>query len=92
MHQRITTSTTMSTQTDQRGPIEAFNALVAENNLTVEEWDANSLPQGLRDKFWALCIEDRRTDRKIIVVPVGQDPAQRLAAVRAFLAHQGVAA
>lgn len=69
---------------------EAFEALVAEHNLTVEEWDTTTLDNDLRDKFYAIYIEKR--GRKILAVPIGQDPTHRLAALRAVLAHQGVAA
>ncbi|MEU6279473.1 hypothetical protein [Streptomyces sp. NPDC047028] len=68
----------------------AFNALVAEHGLQVEEWDTSTLDENLRDKFVAFYIETR--DRKVIVVPAGQDPAHRLAAVRALLVHPGVIA
>lgn len=71
-------------------PTEAFEALVAEHGFQVEEWDTDDLDGKLRDKFFAFYLET--ADRKVIVVPVGQDPAHRLAAVRALLAHPGVIA
>lgn len=71
-------------------PTEAFEALVAEHQLHVEEWDTNTLDEDLRDKFFALYIESH--GRKVIVVPIGQDPAHRLAAVRSLLDHLGVIA
>jgi hypothetical protein len=71
-------------------PTEAFEALVAEHQLHVEEWDTSTLDEDLRDKFFALYIESR--GRKIVAVPIGQDPAHRLAAVRALLAHFEVVA
>jgi predicted GIY-YIG superfamily endonuclease len=80
----------MRAQHGQHTATKAFEALVAEHNLTVEEWDTSTLDDDLRDKFYAIYIEKR--GRKILAVPIGQDPAHRLAALRAVLAHQGVAA
>ena len=70
---------------------EAFEALVAEHHLQVEEWDTTTLDENLRDKFFAHYLE-HKDGRRILVVPIGQDPAHRLAAVRAILAHPGVTA
>jgi len=69
---------------------ETFAALVAEHGLQVEEWDTSTLDEQYRDKFFAFYVETR--DRKVIVVPQGQDPDHRLAAVRALLNHLAVTA
>lgn len=69
---------------------DAFDALVAEHKLTVEEWDTTTLDEDLRDKFYAIYIESH--GQKILALPIGQDPEHRLAAVRALLAHLAVTA
>ncbi|WP_055527123.1 hypothetical protein [Streptomyces graminilatus] len=69
-------------------PIEAFNALVAEYGLQVEEWDTSTLDEPLRDKLLAHYLEQDGT--RLFVVPLGQDPAVRLAALHTLLNHQGV--
>jgi hypothetical protein len=90
MHSIAQASTATPEPSGQRSDTEAFDALVADHNLTVEEWDTTDLDEDLRDRFFALYIESR--GQKIIAVPVGQDPAHRLAAARAILAHPGVTA
>lgn len=92
MTNSATTATAPSTPSAQRSDTEAFEALVAEHGLTVEEWNPSTLDEALRSRFLAFCVEDRRTNHKRIIVPAGQDPAHRLAAVRALLAHPGVTA
>jgi hypothetical protein len=73
-------------------PTEAFEALVAEHpGLRVEEWDASTLPEDLRDGYGCHYVE-HKDGRRLLAVPAGQDPAVRLAAVRALLAHPAVAA
>ncbi|WP_432135175.1 hypothetical protein [Streptomyces sp. bgisy154] len=74
----------------QADPAEAFQGLVAEHGLRVEEWDTSALDEPLRSKFVAFCVETKGD--RFIVVPAGQDPAHRLAAVRALLAHPEVTA
>lgn len=76
-----------STQPD---PHATVNALAAEHGLQIEEWDTTTLEAPLRDKFFAMYVESNGD--RFIVVPVGQDPAHRLAAVRAVLAHPGIVA
>ncbi|MBC2903994.1 hypothetical protein [Streptomyces cupreus] len=90
MHSIAQASTATPNPSGQRSDTETFEALAVEHNLTVEEWDTTDLAEDLRDKFLALYIESR--DRKTIAVPLGQDPAHRLAAVRAVLAHLEVTA
>lgn len=65
-------------------------ALAAEHGIRIEEWDTSALEDGLRSAFFAMYVRAR--DECYIVVPAGQDPAHRLAVVRALLAHPGVAA
>jgi hypothetical protein len=73
-------------------PTEAFEALVAEHpGLQVEEWDTSTLDEGLRDGFLGHYLEEKG-GRRLLVVPAGQDPTERLAAVRALLAHPAVTA
>ncbi|MFF3911565.1 hypothetical protein ACFYZJ_37815 [Streptomyces sp. NPDC001848] len=60
--------------------IDTLRAIVAEHHLHVEEWDlANQDPQ-FRSKFvaFAALTED---GQRVVVVPKGQDPVKRLAAV-----------
>lgn len=90
MHSIAQTSTATSTTVGQPDATEAFRSLVAERGLQIEEWDTSDLHGDLRDGFCAFYVET--ADRKVIVVPAGQDPAHRLAAVRALLAHPGVTA
>ncbi|MEH0423159.1 hypothetical protein [Streptomyces sp. B21-083] len=72
-------------------PAAIFEALATEYRLQVEEWDTSTLDESLRDKFYAYYLE-LKDGLRIIVVPTGQDPGQRLWAVRALLAHQAVTA
>lgn len=84
------TATAPSNRPDQRDPNETLHTLIDEHDLTVEEWDTSTLGETLRNKFGAFYVET--AGRKVIVVPAGQDPAHRLAAVRALIAHPGVSA
>lgn len=77
-------STAMPDPRAKRTATEAFEALVAEHHLQVEEWDPSTLDEGLRDKFMGLYGEIDGT--RILVVPAGQDPVIRLAVVRQLLA------
>ena len=85
-----TTSTAPSTQPDQSDPHQTVKALAAEHGLQIEEWDTSTLDEGLRDKFFAMYVQTK--DDRFIVVPAGQDPAHRLAAVRALFTHPGATA
>jgi hypothetical protein len=82
-----TTAKAPSTQAD---PHAAVNALAAEHGLQIEEWDTSTLDEALRDKFFAMYVESKGD--RFIVAPLGQDPAHRLAAVRALLERLGTAA
>ena len=68
---------------------EAFKALTAEHHIQVEEWDTATLDEKLRDKYLAHYTEHKDGTR-LLVVPAGQDPAQRLGALLSLLNHQGV--
>ena len=81
-----TTATLPSTQPD---PYATVATLAAEHGMQIEEWDTSTLDASLRNAFFAMYVQTR--DERFIVVPTGQDPAHRLAAVRALLAHPGVA-
>ena len=71
---------------------EAFKAIVAEHpRIQFEEWDTSTLDEKLRDKYLAHYTEHKDGTR-LLVVPLGQDPTVRLAAVRTLLAHEGVTA
>ncbi|UXY23378.1 hypothetical protein N8I84_35255 [Streptomyces cynarae] len=71
-------------------PTEQLHAVLSEHGIQLIEWDPSGLPEDLRDGFYAFYIET--AGRKTIVVPTGQAPAHRLAAVRVLLTHQGVLA
>lgn len=90
MHTVTTATASSPTPVDRRHTIETFQTLVAEHGLQIEEWDTSTLDEGLRHKFRAFYAET--AERKVIVVPTGQDPAERLHAVRLLLPHMGVTA
>lgn len=87
---RIIAALAEPTPSETSAATATIQALVTQHGLQFEEWDITLLDEQYRDKFFALYIETR--DDKVIVVPSGQDPAHRLAALRAVLAHLGVAA
>lgn len=60
--------------------VDTFRAIVAEHHLHVEEWDITNLDEKFRGKFVAFAAV---TDDglKVVVVPKGQDPIQRVNAV-----------
>ncbi|WP_416983505.1 hypothetical protein [Streptomyces sp. T028] len=72
-------------------PAAAIEALTTEHDIHLEEWDTSTLDPKLRDGLLAHYLQTN-TGERILVVPAGQDPAVRLAAVRTLLAHQGVTA
>ncbi|MGW6743745.1 hypothetical protein ACWGDX_24005 [Streptomyces sp. NPDC055025] len=63
-----------------------FAALVAEHGFTVQELDASLLGENLRRKFLAN-LYDFIDGRTILVVPAGQDPAERLRVTRMLVAQ-----
>ena len=60
--------------------IDTLRAIVAEHHLHVEEWDLANLDAKFRDKFVAFAALTGDGQRAI-VVPKGQNPIERLAAV-----------
>ncbi|MGW7424395.1 hypothetical protein ACWGJB_30940 [Streptomyces sp. NPDC054813] len=66
-------------------PAAAFTALAGEYGIQVEEWDARGLDQSLRDELLAHYLE--KDGKRVFVVRVGQDPAERLHALCTLLAH-----
>ena len=69
-------------------PAAAFAALVTEYQLQVEEWDTATLDPKYRDRFMAVYLQT--DDKRILVVPAGQDAGERLVAACRLLAHQEV--
>lgn len=65
---------------DEQEARDTLAALLVEQNVELEEWDTATLDPKLRSRFTALAwMQD---GHRLIVVPVGQDPIVRLAAVR----------
>ncbi|MFR9796603.1 hypothetical protein ACL02U_11965 [Streptomyces sp. MS06] len=76
---------------DEQEARDTLAALLAEHQLRIEEWDTSTLDPKLRARLKAVhdpTVGDGRT----IVVPAGQDPPARLAAVRDLIAEMGGAA
>lgn len=55
-------------------------AILAEHDVQMEEWDTGSLDPKLRDRFVAFAMLHKDGSR-LVVVPEGQNPIERLAAV-----------
>jgi hypothetical protein len=71
---------------DEQEARDALAALLAEHEMRVEEWDTGNLEPAMRSHIKAVhdpTVGDGRT----IVVPVGQDPIDRLAAVRKLIGY-----
>ncbi|MEU6702565.1 hypothetical protein [Streptomyces wuyuanensis] len=67
---------------------DATQALVTHHQLQVEEWDTTVLPKEQRASYMGHLF--RLTDgRNILVVPVGQDPVERLVAVNKLVDYVG---
>lgn len=66
---------------DEQEARDTLAALLAERGVELEEWDTASLDPKLRRKFVAFAMV-RKDGLRLVVVPVGQDPVARLAAVR----------
>lgn len=66
-----------------------FRAIVAEHNLTVEEWDTSTLNSKLRKGFRAFGAL-LATGERLIVIPRDQDPIERVDAVVHILRSLGV--
>ena len=71
---------------DEQEAREALRSLLAEHQLSIEEWDTATLDSRLRDRIKAV-YDPTEGDGRVIVVPVGQDPIERLAAVRDLIAE-----
>jgi hypothetical protein len=61
-----------------------LRALLAEHGMRIEEWDTSTLDAQLRDSLRAV-HDPTEGDGRVIIVPAGQDPIIRLAAVRDLL-------
>lgn len=76
---------------DEQEARDTLATLLVEYRMRVEEWDTGNLDAKLRGSIKAVhdpTVGDGRT----IVVPTGQDPIARLAAVRDLIADLGGAA
>ena len=76
---------------DEQEARESLRSLLAEHGLRVEEWDTASLDPRLRDSIPAV-YDPTEGDGRTIIVPAGQDPIERLAAVGQLVAGIGGAA
>ncbi|WP_045563004.1 hypothetical protein [Streptomyces sp. FxanaA7] len=75
---------------DEQEARESLAALLAEHRLRIEEWDTATLDPRLRDRIQA--VYDPTEGDRVVIVPAGQDPIGRLAAVRELIAGLGGAA
>ena len=71
---------------DEHEARETLRALVAEHHLRIEEWDTSTLDPKMRDHIAAV-YDPTEGDGLVIVVPAGQNPFERLSAVREVVAH-----
>lgn len=76
---------------DEQEARESLAALLAEHRLSVEEWDTATLDPQLRDRIQAV-YDPTEGDGRTVIVPAGQDPIVRLAAVRDLIADMRGAA
>ncbi|MFJ4617387.1 hypothetical protein [Streptomyces sp. NPDC088812] len=84
MHESATATTASPTPPERQDPIDEFNVLTA--GIHVEEWDTSTLDERLRNGFIGHYLECKDGTR-ILVFPLGQDSAQRLAVVRTLLSR-----
>jgi hypothetical protein len=75
---------------DEQEARESLADLLAEHRLRIEEWDTATLDPRLRDRIQA--VYDPTEGDRVVIVPAGQDPIGRLAAVRELIAGIGGAA
>ncbi|MBD9721942.1 hypothetical protein PV755_09380 [Streptomyces caniscabiei] len=75
---------------DEQEARESLSALLAESRMRIEEWDTATLDPRLRDRIQA--VYDPTEGDRVVIVPAGQDPIGRLAAVRELIAGIGGAA
>lgn len=73
---------------DEHEARESLQSLLAEHRLRVEEWDTATLDPRLRDHIRAV-YDPTEGDGRTVIVPAGQDPIERLAAVRRLVAGLG---
>lgn len=73
---------------DEHEARETLQALLTEHGLRVEEWDTATLDWRLRDSIRAV-YDPTEGDGRVVIVPAGQDPIERLAAVRRLIAGLG---
>ncbi|MFF1702574.1 hypothetical protein [Streptomyces sp. NPDC058252] len=63
----------------------ALRTILAENRLALEEWDTATLSPLLRDHLAVFCILDEGL--RVVVVPKGQDPVERVTEVARLIAY-----
>jgi hypothetical protein len=73
---------------DEQEARETLRSLLAGHGLRVEEWDTATLDPRLRDHIRAV-YDPTEGDGRTVIVPAGQDPIERLAAVRKLVAGIG---
>jgi hypothetical protein len=73
---------------DEHEARESLQALLAEHGLRVEEWNTGSLDPRLRHHLRAV-YDPTEGDGRTVIVPAGQDPIERLTAVRQLIAGLG---
>ncbi|MFH8804083.1 hypothetical protein ACH4F6_31595 [Streptomyces sp. NPDC017936] len=66
---------------DEQDARDTLATLLAERDVQMEEWDTETLDPKLRREFVAFAMV-REDGLRLVVVPTGQDPIARLAAVR----------
>jgi len=71
---------------DEQEARDTLAALLVEYGIELEEWDTASLDPKLREAFDAFGMLPEGGPR-LVVVPVGQDPIDRLAAVRKLIGY-----
>lgn len=76
---------------DEQEARESLRVLLAEHRLNVEEWDTATLDPELRERIQAV-YDPTVGDGCTVIVPAGQDPIVRLAAVRKLVADMRGAA
>lgn len=68
-----------------------LQAILSEHDVQMEEWDTKSLDPKMRRSFVAFAMLHKDGSR-LVVVPVGQSPIERLAAVAELIADLRTAA
>lgn len=70
-------------------PVEELRSLAEASSLLIEEWDETALAPGLRGKVLAHTA-GMRDGKTLVIVPAGQHPVERLAAVRQLLSGEAL--